>query len=226
MSCLNMGKRLQPAKKAWKNFTRKLHSKLHKLNRSKIINEPTKQLKPTSTAIPWPSFAFQPCLQSRQRTIQITHILHHHHLQKRPPPVYIDQLLIEPVSVVAEHNQPPGPIAIQKGVVKEKISSTEEAKLTDQMVYDGPGTNEEVGEAQEMMSAGADDMWESIGLASPVMLGIDERAEEFITRIRAEMQLQETMARRLMLGIDERAEEFITTIRAEMQLQETVARGL
>ncbi|XP_057483275.1 uncharacterized protein LOC130770012 [Actinidia eriantha] len=216
MPCLNMGKRLQPAKKAWKNFTRKLHSELHKLNRSKTIKEPTKQLKPTSTAVPWPSFAFQPRLQRRRRTIQTTHILHRYHLQKRPPPVYIDQLLIEPVSVVAEHNQPPGPVAIQKGVVKEKTSSTEEAKLTDQMVDDGPGTNEEVGEAQEMMSAAADDMWESIGLASPVMHGIDERAEEFITRIRAEMQLQETMARRLMLGIDKRAEEFITRIRAEM----------
>lgn len=43
----------------------------------------------------------------------------------------------------------------------------------------------------------ADDMWESLGLESPLMDGINERAEEFITRIRAEMQMQETMAPQL-----------------------------
>jgi len=52
-------------------------------------------------------------------------------------------------------------------------------------------------ESQEVTGTGADDMWESLGLASPLMQGIDERAEEFITRIRAEMQLQEMIAHRL-----------------------------
>ena len=52
-----------------------------------------------------------------------------------------------------------------------------------------PGTSEQV--------AAADDMWESLGFASPQMDGIDQRAEEFIARFRAEMEVQETMARRL-----------------------------
>ena len=60
------------------------------------------------------------------------------------------------------------------------------------VVCDVPGTSEEV---VEMMPTAADDMWESLGLSSQVMLGIDERAEEFITRIWADMQLQEMMAR-------------------------------
>ncbi|KAJ6953089.1 hypothetical protein NC652_004929 [Populus alba x Populus x berolinensis] len=38
----------------------------------------------------------------------------------------------------------------------------------------------------------ADDMWESLGIASPQMQGIDERAEQFILTFRAEMEIQET----------------------------------
>lgn len=58
-------------------------------------------------------------------------------------------------------------------------------------------TTKETEEGWEERGTGADDMWESLGLASPLMQGINERAEEFITRIRAEMQLQEIIARRL-----------------------------
>lgn len=43
----------------------------------------------------------------------------------------------------------------------------------------------------------ADDMWESVGLASPLMRGVNERAEEFIARFRAEMEVQEMLARNL-----------------------------
>ncbi|KAL3620602.1 hypothetical protein CASFOL_035514 [Castilleja foliolosa] len=41
----------------------------------------------------------------------------------------------------------------------------------------------------------ADDMWESMVLASPHTHEIDERAEEFIARIKAEMRHQEILAR-------------------------------
>uniref|UniRef100_A0A2P2QSW8 Uncharacterized protein n=1 Tax=Rhizophora mucronata TaxID=61149 RepID=A0A2P2QSW8_RHIMU len=40
-------------------------------------------------------------------------------------------------------------------------------------------------------------MWESLGFASPQMRGIDERAEQFISRFRAEMEFQEKIARLL-----------------------------
>ncbi|TXG63819.1 hypothetical protein EZV62_010813 [Acer yangbiense] len=42
-----------------------------------------------------------------------------------------------------------------------------------------------------------DDMWEALGLASPQMNGIDQRAEEFIRSFRAELHRQEMIARRL-----------------------------
>ncbi|KAF2320402.1 hypothetical protein GH714_027409 [Hevea brasiliensis] len=45
----------------------------------------------------------------------------------------------------------------------------------------------------------ADDMWESLGFASPQMRGIDERAEQFITSFRSEMEVQEMIARGLFI---------------------------
>ncbi|MFS7930538.1 hypothetical protein Hanom_Chr04g00345501 [Helianthus anomalus] len=43
----------------------------------------------------------------------------------------------------------------------------------------------------------ADDMWESLVMGSSQMDGINERAEEFISRFRADLLVQEIMARRL-----------------------------
>lgn len=43
-------------------------------------------------------------------------------------------------------------------------------------------------------AAPTDDMWESVALGSPQTKGIDERAEEFIARFRAEMEMQEALA--------------------------------
>lgn len=43
----------------------------------------------------------------------------------------------------------------------------------------------------------ADSIWESMALASPQSNRINERADEFIARFRADMLLQEKLARRL-----------------------------
>ncbi|KAI3782973.1 hypothetical protein L2E82_13034 [Cichorium intybus] len=43
----------------------------------------------------------------------------------------------------------------------------------------------------------ADEMWESLVMGSPQMDGINERAEEFISRFRADLLVQEITARRL-----------------------------
>lgn len=51
--------------------------------------------------------------------------------------------------------------------------------------------NSGVGDMDEKMSS-ADEMWESLAMGSSQMEGIDERAEEFIAKFRAEMQNQET----------------------------------
>lgn len=57
--------------------------------------------------------------------------------------------------------------------------------------YAGPGTSGKGGEGM------ADEMWESLVMGSSQMDGINERAEEFISRFRADLLFQEIMARRL-----------------------------
>lgn len=69
-------------------------------------------------------------------------------------------------------------------------------ELVKEICSTSSGKKEKVVGVEEEAS-GADDMWESLQVASPLMYGIDERADEFIARIKAEMQLQEMMARRL-----------------------------
>lgn len=157
-----------------------------------------KRLKPTTKAVPWPALAFKPHLKHRRHTIQSTHIFPSYHRQKRPPPVHIDHPFIElPAASAMEHLRPPRTVAAHMGEVREKSSQQKrEAKLPCRFADDVCGTSEEVVEGNDMISD-ADGMWESLALASPLMHGIDERAEEFITRIRGEMQLQEMMARRL-----------------------------
>ncbi|PSR94870.1 Formin-2 like [Actinidia chinensis var. chinensis] len=185
MSFLNLGKRLQPARKAWKIFTSKLHSKLQW---SKAITKTPKNRikKSTGKSDSWPSLTFQRRLQHKKRRIQTPHILHLNRLQKRSKPVYIDDLFIEPALM-----------AKGKRLVTEKRSTgVEVGKLLSRPADAVPRTNKAGVEGQEETSE-ADEIWESLGLASPMMQGIDERAEEFINRIRAEMQLQEMMARQL-----------------------------
>ncbi|GFY99566.1 hypothetical protein Acr_13g0009660 [Actinidia rufa] len=189
MTFLNLGKRLQPARKAWKSFT-------SKFQRSKTITKKPKNRIKASTrkSVFWPSLTFQRRLQLKGRRIQTTHIRHHDCLQRRSKPVYIDELFIEPASM-----------AKGKGhidITERCSTSVEAGKLIGQsandilVADDVPGTCKAGMDGQEETDE-ADDMWESLELASPMMQGIDEKAEEFITRIRAEMQLQEMMARQL-----------------------------
>lgn len=87
--------------------------------------------------------------------------------------MFIDQLYVEPVSIVKEHVVSPGGSS-KKSENLDRKSSKEETSVVD-----------------------ADDAWESMVMASPQMHGINERAEEFIARFRAQMHQQEILARHL-----------------------------
>ncbi|KAL3531232.1 hypothetical protein ACH5RR_010554 [Cinchona calisaya] len=201
MSYLNL-KKLLPARKAWRAFTIKVQTKLHKLHPSKTIKKPkNKKQKRTSKKISWwPSFSIQPRVQCKRRIKSHTHThsstYPSYHFQKRPSAVYIDQLFIEPaVSVAKEHLQQPVNSAICR-------PSTSTVKKPEPEVVDRrrkmakEGTSKEEGKLNDSMHS-ADEMWESLVLASPQMNGINERAEEFIARFRAEMLLQERLAHHL-----------------------------
>ncbi|KAI3461622.1 hypothetical protein Pfo_018285 [Paulownia fortunei] len=187
MSWLNL-KRLLPPKKVWKVLTNKLPLKLHRLSRSKAKKKSKNRSYKTSKKLGWPSLSIQPKkfkIKPNPHTL-----IHHQNLQyyfrKRPPPVFVDQLFIEPVSVVKEDVHPPV-VEVGGGARKEKSCSLSrpESSKEDRIVSDDHNTST------------ADDMWESMVMASPQMHGINERAEEFIARFRAEMHHQEMLARRL-----------------------------
>lgn len=185
MSCLRL--RLPPARKAWKSFTSKLHSKLHK---RKAINKPRNRVKPATTvSIRLRSYKF---LQLRfQRKPRLSLRLHHNRhslLQNRHTHVYVDKLFKEPAvsELVAELCQQPLPKCVIKPITDGTVPETSKQSQS------AATENRE----SEGVTGAADDMWESLGFASPQMHGIDKRAEEFIARFRAEMKDQEKLARR------------------------------
>ncbi|PON81733.1 hypothetical protein TorRG33x02_224490 [Trema orientale] len=183
MSCLSL--RLPTAKRAWwKSLTSKIQSKLHKLHKPKAITKHRNHRVPYKSKITKRSFLVE--TRKRRRFV--------HTLKPSSPafrvlkcttssstaPVYVDKLFKEPISTKVEplHTLPPPKTLVK---VDQRASAAAE-----------PGTSKEAGNG---VTAAADDMWESMGFASPQMHGIDERAEEFIAKFRAEMEVQERLAR-------------------------------
>nr|XP_027071525.1 uncharacterized protein LOC113696287 [Coffea arabica]XP_027095104.1 uncharacterized protein LOC113715123 [Coffea arabica] len=201
MSCLSFNK-LLPSRKAWRVFTDKVQTKLHKLHPSKTIKKPKNRLKKTGKKTScWPAFCTQSKVQRKRfkHKPSQTQTLRSYYVHKRPSAVYIDRLFIEPaaVSLVRVHSQPPKKAAATTASkeyqeVCPSTLNTEKPELVDQR-ENTAGTSKEEEKLNENMHS-ADDMWESLVLASPQMNGINERAEEFITRFRAEMLLQEQLA--------------------------------
>lgn len=102
---------------------------------------------------------------------------------KKTAPVYVDKLFKEPVA---------------DELVEQCMPSAKTMKLLDNhqavIVSTEAEASREDGKGGERAIAAADDMWESLGFASPQMRGIDERAEQFIASFRSEMEVQEMIA--------------------------------
>lgn len=164
-----------PPKKLWKVFTNKI-IKLNRLNKSKPTNKKKKHIfpsqKPPKKKLTWSSLSIQP-KKFKPKTKPL-------HLHKRPPPVYVDQLFIEPVSVLKEQRKLP----LEHGTIEEPCSSsgTKKIEKSDKRAL----MDETTSGVHE-----ADELWENMGSQH----GIDQRAEEFIARFRAEMS-QELSAHR------------------------------
>ncbi|KAL4354428.1 hypothetical protein GQ457_06G028780 [Hibiscus cannabinus] len=185
MSCLRI--KFPTPKKAWKSFTSKLKTRLHK---SKTIKKPndnhpqTGVLKTRSS----PSLGQRLLMRKKQRgALPFGYKRFYFSKNKAAAvPVYVDKLfnevpLTELVRYIPQPQQPLGKKK-RKHVVDEAVA--------------------EAGTSKEREKQG-DDMCDgnrrSIGLtsASPTLNGIDARAEEFITSFRAEMDREETIARNL-----------------------------
>ncbi|XVF72000.1 hypothetical protein PTKIN_Ptkin12aG0086000 [Pterospermum kingtungense] len=191
MSCLSI--RLPTAKKVWKSFTSKLQTRLHKLHKSKAIKKPKNinRLQTAASKTTRPSLLLGQRLQRnrcRRRALPFGYQRYYVSKNKAAAPVYVDKLFVEAhVADLVGYNIPHQP--------SEKTEKN--VKLIDQPAAAGAeaGTSKE-GDKKSSACVG-DGRGESIGLASPILHGIDARAEEFIASFRAEMERQEIIARNL-----------------------------
>ncbi|GLU07714.1 hypothetical protein SLE2022_246620 [Rubroshorea leprosula] len=158
MSCLSI--RLQLAKKAWKSYTAKLQTKLHKLHKSKAIKKPpknrlkgaaSKRTEPSLIFVGWP-------LQCKSCRALPAGLLRCHLFNAKAEAVYINKLFKETVPRLVEHAEvEPRPAKLAK-----------EIEADDQPAATAPGTNEGCVDKESPV---ADDVRESIGLASPLRQG-------------------------------------------------------
>ncbi|CAI9107639.1 OLC1v1007042C1 [Oldenlandia corymbosa var. corymbosa] len=197
MSSLKLNKFL-PTRKAWRVFTRKLQTKFPRFHHSKTIRTTSKRqctlVRKTSTKGSfWPAFCIHRKLFKPKKTTRTRHY-HSYCFQQRPSAVYIDQLFIEPaVSTVQEYLPPDLEAAASKLLYKEEEEICQSSSVSvDRRDNSGNALFKGKGKLDEPTTNSADDMWESLVLESPQqMKGINERAEEFINKFRADMMLQE-----------------------------------
>ncbi|KAK1375775.1 hypothetical protein POM88_031968 [Heracleum sosnowskyi] len=188
-------RRLLSARKSWRVFAKKIKTNLHKLHMSKVIKKPkTKnRLKAKTKPAFWPALSSFPYYRQRGRgTSRVRRVWsdNRYRLQKRiPPPVYIDQLFV---------NKEESSRATSDNQIQKISPHTGKTKLIDEQVSAESVTSSWQDNVKERKKIpNGDDMWESLVLASPQMYGINERAEEFIARFRAEMRKQEKSASHL-----------------------------
>ncbi|GAU11654.1 hypothetical protein TSUD_334670 [Trifolium subterraneum] len=186
MSCISL--RLPPARKVWKSFTSKLGSKLHNIRKSKAMKKQRKHLKP-STSITTKPPKFHATKRFRRKKFATVRSVFCS-FNKKPAPVYIDKLFKEPACDVVGYLKPETINYRPQIEIAAKIDDYQRGKKE---VAEGSTSKRSC----EKTSSSSDDMWESVALASPQMQGIDERAEEFITRFRRQMAAQERLARNL-----------------------------
>lgn len=187
MSCLNL-RRLLPPRKVWKVITSKFQLTQQK---SKAIKKKKTRSQNASKKLSWlkPNLSIQPKKFKHKKPPTLGFQCHSLcHLQQRTSPAYVHKLFIQPISIVKEQEVE----HLSENMEKCSSSSLNESGFSD---YNQQNNYLQESCKDESMHE-ADDMWESLVLASPQMNGINERAEEFIARFRAEMEEQEILARR------------------------------
>ncbi|KAF7847697.1 hypothetical protein BT93_B0949 [Corymbia citriodora subsp. variegata] len=196
MSCLSL--RLPPPKKAWKILTSKLQRKLHKLPRPRPVYKLPKAevLTAASSGADEPVIVVkQPRRRRPRQRPQRVHAssgifnVRGHVFKKQQAHVLVDRLFKEPPEGILEHRC--------LGTLPVKYMPSPNSIATMDRSAPEAGKNDEDRSGSNAKTCEADDMWESVALASPLTHRIDERAEEFISKFRAEMERQERVARSL-----------------------------
>ncbi|KAB5545109.1 hypothetical protein DKX38_013221 [Salix brachista] len=178
MSRSGLAKKLQPAKKALKRFTKTLKSKLHDLNHSKavrVIKTSTDRLLAYCSSrffLPFKKrFIAKPRGGSRQYDRRYSNKTPLHSTLST---IYIDNLYAsEPSLTSARHFHSRAETSGRgKAVAVEKVVPRKEDETGEKSVYS------------------IEDAWREVVARSPHLRPVDERAEEFIYKFREEIKLQ------------------------------------
>ncbi|KAK4795866.1 hypothetical protein SAY86_028192 [Trapa natans] len=217
MPCLRLRlNKLPPARKAWKIFTSNLQKKLSKFHRAPATavkltyttGGSSRQTRPHHRPLPLAGYR-KTVAAAKGHPSYNNHAKHHPHqprrylFKKKSKPVFVDKLFKETTgssgavaaTVGACKNAGVGLFSEKPlgGAVAVAAGSSHGCMEVDGAAAFGPpdgGREPLAGEEDH------DRMWESMGLESPLMQNIDDRAEAFISKFRADMKRQEAMARR------------------------------
>ncbi|XP_028780707.1 uncharacterized protein LOC114736994 [Neltuma alba] len=181
MSRLRLTKKLQPAKKAWRNFSNRVQSKVNELNISRAIRTTIQRLVST-----FHSFRhFISAKARRHRSLPTRHCSYYnpssayHHVQhKNFSAIRIDDLFAEPS---ASTHSSSFSLSASGHAAKGEMRSRGKAEMR----------NKDLGGKAES-SNGLDtleDAWKVVVVKSP-NLQVDEKAEEFIKKFHEDMKLQ------------------------------------
>ncbi|PON98676.1 cotton fiber protein [Trema orientale] len=208
MSRWSLGKKLSPAKKAWKSFTTRLQPKLIRLIKHSI----PEAIKTTSRRLLYSLQSFFPTklrtisnpYNSSSRRRQSTYYYNNHTFRpiyKSFAAIHIDELFpstAEPVifsastttknthkkSNIARFNNNNNTHADQAGTSRDK-----EDYKGKRMAEDDHG-GKDLKRITSKSIYSVEDAWKMVVASSPQLRGVDERAEEFISNFRQDMKLQ------------------------------------
>ncbi|KAK4732574.1 hypothetical protein R3W88_025562 [Solanum pinnatisectum] len=214
MSNFNLGKKLiLPTKKTWKSFTNKLQSRLHKLKLSKAIKS-SKNLciRAYNYISPIITRKFYSLIHRSSSPLRTHRKFYHNYYQyqqcqKNTSPIYVDQLFPEPIvkqPACQNHN-----VKISAPQIEEFVASSSGGDVNcrnkldqeeQEIIVKGIEVNSALKKGKTIIeSTGINnykkcdniniiDEWRTPSM--PHINGVDKRAEEFISKVREDMELE------------------------------------
>ncbi|KAJ1386284.1 hypothetical protein SESBI_40937 [Sesbania bispinosa] len=169
MSRLKLAKKLQPAKKAWRSFSIKFQSKVHKLNIPKTIKTTLQRLLSAFHSLS----QLIPSRRHHSLTTTMPYATSHYHVQRKNfAAIRIDDLFAETTASVSMH-------ATNKSSSVHAQGETSRGKEVQR--------NNLHGESSGLNTI--EDAWKVVVAKSP-QLQVDQKAEDFINKVREDMRLQ------------------------------------
>ncbi|XP_016489178.1 uncharacterized protein LOC107809097 [Nicotiana tabacum] len=196
MSNFNLGKKLLPTKKAWKSFTNKLQSRLHKLKLSKAVkNSKDICIRAYNYIFPIITRKFYSLIYRSSPLRTRRNFYHYYQYQQRHKNtslIYVDQLFPEPMqkqSCTISAPQTKEFVASSSGgdVNRSKLDR-EEQEIIMRAIEGKTAIKKRKG--VESISSRICDIEEWRTPSMPHINGVDRKAEEFISKFREDMEIE------------------------------------